>query len=233
VRTSEQGASIIMISSKVAAGMVSAMAAAWLCICALECLADDKSPPPINASGKGMTNAQLEETRPVLSGLKSVDEAYQIIKLIQEKSREIVGLCTNAVPVQRSGDYDTGQVITGPFSKTDGKYYVAPKLKLLEIAKCIERQKLSLADLLSQNRQDQRRLRASEETCKKIELLRAEARELLVPLGADMNKLTSMISSSANQGAIVSQAKDLIRSSKPVEAKLRDMEKVLKRESRS
>ena len=232
-----------MIGSKVASGVIgvaATVAAAWLCLNVPESLADESASPPanvsppINASGKGMTNAQLEETRPVLSGLKSVDEAYRTVKAIRDNSQEIVRLCTNKTPVQTLGDNDPGPVITGPFTKTSGKYYTASKWKLRDMVKGIDRQKVSLCELLSQNRQDRRLLRASEETRKKIESLRAQARERLGPMTENTNKLTSTISSSSSsQDAIVSSAKDLIRSCRSVEESLREMEKVLKRETKS
>lgn len=224
-----------MMSSRVAASLICITAVAGLCTCSPQCNADDSAAPPINASGAGMTNDQLLETRPVISGIKSVDDAYQTVKEIQDRAGDIVGLCTNKVPVATIGDDSWEPVLTGSFTKTTGKYYTASKWKLRDTAKCIQRQSISLADLLSQNRNDHRRLRASDETCKKIEALRAEGRELLVPLTADIKQLITLITSnpSGSQDQITASAKTLIKSSKAVEGKLREIEKVLKREIKS
>jgi hypothetical protein len=220
----------IMTRSKGRAAVFSSLAATWLCAQGGGFCADDPAAPPINSSGQGMTSAQLDATRPVQSGKKSVEEAYQTIKEIQDKAKEIVSLCTNQVPVRTRGDDDPGPQFVGGFTKTSGKYYTASKWKLNEAVKTINRQNSALAVIVSQNQQDHRILRAREETRNKIESLRKEAREMLPAMIADTNKLTSAISASAVQSDIVDAAKALIRSCRPVEEKLKEMDKVLKRE---
>lgn len=186
--------------------------------------ADNAPEPLITASGAGMTSAQLEATRPILSALKSVDEAKQAVDQIRDKAKEMLHLCTDTVPTS-----DEALIISGPFSKSNGKYYNAPKWKLLEIKKDIDKQKEFLAENLGANQQDKRTLRASEPTRQKIEALRVEARTLLVQMNEDTNKINTLLSGGA-QADIAMSAKALIHSTEAVEAKLKEMEKVLKKE---
>ena len=185
----------------------------------------------INASGAGMTSAQLEATRPVLSALKSISECQQAVDQIKDRSKEIVDLCTKTTSVQSlSPEFDGGRVITGPYSHTDGKYYVAPKWKLVQVKGEIDKQRSFLAEVISSNQQDARTLRASEDCRQKVEALRAEARQLTVQMTQDTTQMETLITSGGEQSLITASAKNLIKSTEAVERKLKDMEKVLKKE---
>ncbi|MBX9689375.1 MAG: hypothetical protein K2X27_21880 [Candidatus Obscuribacterales bacterium] len=198
------------------------------------CLAADGAAPAINASGAGMTNAQLDATRPVLSGLKSINDAIQSVSDIRDKAKDILHECTTKPPTVTQGDYwDSRLKVSGPYSHTNGQYYVASKWKLVEIDKEIVRQQSFLAQILATNQQDHRALRASEETQKQIEALRADARVLTSQMIEDANKLTGMVAvSNPSQTDVIAAAKTLIRSTDAVDSKLKQMDKVLKREEK-
>jgi hypothetical protein len=195
----------------------------------------DEPKPVINASGAGMTNEQLMQTRPILSGLKAVVDCEQSIAEIKDKAAAIVDECTLKAPDTSTDGttdfYGAAQVVSGPYSKMEGKYYKAPKWKLLELNNAINKQRSFLAETIIQNQQDQRTLRASEPTREEIESLRAEARTLNVQVLKDADQLNNLLAnSSSTQISIVDAAKALIRSSGTLQSKLKQMEKVLKHE---
>ncbi|WP_161942165.1 hypothetical protein, partial [Sphingobium sp. 22B] len=92
--------------------------------------------------------------------------------------------------------YGAAQVVSGPYSKMEGKYYKAPKWKLLELNNAINKQRSFLAETIIQNQQDQRTLRASEPTREEIESLRAEARTLNVQVLKDADQLNNLLANS-------------------------------------
>ena len=179
-----------------------------------------------------MTSAQLDATRPVLSAKKSLGELQQAIDQIKDSSKQIVDLCTKEPPVSGvSPDFD-GNVaqISGPYSHVEGKYYKAPKWKLVQVKAEIDRQRQFLAEYIVSNQQDQRTLRASDACREKFEALRAEARQLFGQMTSDANQMETLIASGGEQGQITSSAKNLIKSTEAVERKLKDMDKVLAKE---
>ncbi|MBX9725521.1 MAG: hypothetical protein K2X81_29255 [Candidatus Obscuribacterales bacterium] len=198
------------------------------------CMADEPK-PAINASGAGMTNEQLLQTRPILSGLKAIVDCEQSVAEIKDKAAAIVEQCTLKAPDTSANGttdfYGAAEVVSGPFSKMEGKYYKVPKWKLLELNKGINKQRSFLAETIIENQQDQRTLRASEPTREQIESLRAEARTLNVQVLKDADGLNTLLANSAStQSSIVDSAKALIRSAGTLQSKLKQMEKVLKRE---
>ncbi len=197
----------------------------------------DQSQPPINTSGSGMTNEQLMQTRPVLSGLKSVLDCEQSISEIKDKAAAIVEACTLKAPDPNAGAgtdfYGETRIVSGPFSPLEGKYYKVPKWKLLALNKSINEQRAFLAETIVENQQDQRTLRASEPTKVQIETLRADARTLNLQLLKDADTLSSLLATSTStQSSIADSARVLIRSAGTVNSKLKQMEKILKRESK-
>ncbi len=101
--------------------------------------------------------AAMAETRPILSALKSVEEAYAAVAEIREKAKYIVSECKD-----RPG-YDMGQIMitAGPEQMT-GKYFTADASKLKDFDHTIRKQQSILAEMLNANQQDKRPLRASE-----------------------------------------------------------------------
>lgn len=197
----------------------------------LPCFAQSNSTPPINASGAGMTSAQLEATRPILSAVKSVEESQQAVDQIKDRAKEMLDICTKTTPVSApSDDIDGALTVHGPYSHVEGKYYVAPKWKLVKIKAEIDKQRSFLAETISQNQKDSRPLRSSDACREKIESLRAEARQLTVNMTQDANQISTLISQGADQNAIAESCKSLIKSTQNVEKKLKEMDKVLKHE---
>lgn len=195
-------------------------------------LGETSNQPPINASGAGMTSAQLDATRPVLSAIKSIGELQQAVDQIKDSSKQIVDLCTKETPIKGvSGDFD-GNVteVEGPYSHTEGKYYKAAKWKLVQVKAEIDKQRSFLAAYIISNQQDHRTLRASDACREKFEALRGEARTLMGPMTTDANQMETLIASGADQAQITASAKSLIKSTEAVERKLKEMDKVLKKE---
>jgi len=180
------------------------------------------------------SNDYYLNTRPIASGLKSINEALQAISGIKDSAKQIVALCTKDANSGGSGleedFYSSRTVVTG-LQKTAGKYYKAPIGKLLQLTKEIDRQRAFIAETLTENQNDQRDLRASDKTRVKIAELRHEARDLNKIMLEDTNRVNSLIATPKfDQDELTSRAKALTRSSAAVESKLQEMAKVLKRE---
>lgn len=196
-------------------------------------IAQTSNQPPINASGAGMSSAQLEATRPVLSAAKSIEDLQQSVDEIKDKSKQMLDLCTKETPIADSDGgsfYGAAQVVQGPYSHTEGKYYVAPKWKLLQLKTDIDKQRSYIAMAISANQQDHRTLRASDACRAKIDGLKAEARQLSVQMTQDADQLDAILAAGADQTQVTQTAKNLIKSTEAVEKKLKEMDKVLKKE---
>lgn len=164
--------------------------------------------------------AAMAETRPILSALKSVEEAYAAVAEIREKAKYIVSECKD-----RPG-YDMGQIMitAGPEQMT-GKYFTADASKLKDFDHTIRKQQSILAEILNANQQDKRPLRASEEDRKNIEAVRAEARATFEEMITDANKVTTLIlASNSKQADVAAAAKALIKATGEVEHKLKAVE---------
>lgn len=164
--------------------------------------------------------AALADTRPILSALKSVEEAYAAVAEIREMAKDIVGECKDRPGV------DMGQIIvtTGPEQLT-GKYFTADPSKLRNFDHTIQKQQMVLAQILSVNQQDKRPLRASEEDRKNIELVRADARSSFEEMITDANKVTALVmAKNSQQAEVAAAAKDLIKATGHLEHKLKAVE---------
>lgn len=165
----------------------------------------------------------LAETRPILSVLKSVKDAYAAVAEIRERAKEIVSECTD----KPGADMGQVRVISGETEFT-GKYYAADQMKLRDFDHCIQKQQSILGEILSANQQDKRPLRASEADRQTVEKLRAEARSSFEEMITDANKLTVMIMGSrASQVEVTASAKALVKATGEVEHKLRAIEHAL------